>query len=465
MPVVQLASAVQLPGPALSCSAWRLVVLSPSLVAGSCGPADPGSALRLKCARVPSSGTCLTRSVADDVTAIGQLPAVAKILQAVSQVTGLRFAAVARVTETDWTACAVQESIGFGLSPGDQLALESTICNEIRQHRQPVVFGHASAHPEFSTHATPRLYGFESYISIPIVRRDGSFFGTLCALDPEPRRLDDPAIVRTLELFAELLAEQLEAHEGALTTARALARERDVGVLREQFMAVLGHDLRNPLQVVSLYTRLLQDESLPAAWAQQLDDMARACARMSELIDNMLDLARGRLGDGIPVSVRSEPRFDKVLSNLVSEVGAAFPGTPMLADLQYTGPVDCDRHRMSQLVANLLVNAASHGGQGRPVRLISCAREGWLELMVANEGEPIPDHRRAELFAPFTRLESGNAAQGLGLGLYIAAQIAKAHGGMLELASSDSSGTCFRCRIPLAGQLLPGSTADGDASE
>ena len=125
-------------------------------------------------------------SIARDIAAISRIEAVPMILKAVTHATGMRFAAVARVTESKWTACAVYDDIQFGLQPGGELALEATFCNEIRQSGKPVVFGQASTDPVFASHPLPPLYGFESYISVPIVRRDGSFFGTLCALDPLP---------------------------------------------------------------------------------------------------------------------------------------------------------------------------------------------------------------------------------------------------------------------------------------
>ncbi len=101
-----------------------------------------------------------------DIEAISSIDAVPVILSMVKHLTGMRFAAVARVTERNWVACAVDDSIDFGLKPGGELVLESTICHEIRQHQQPVIFGHASAHPIFSRHHTPQTYGLESYISI-----------------------------------------------------------------------------------------------------------------------------------------------------------------------------------------------------------------------------------------------------------------------------------------------------------
>ncbi|QNK03877.1 GAF domain-containing protein [Dyella telluris] len=137
------------------------------------------------------------------------MPAVAIILEEVSRATGMRFATVARVSDTRWTACAVYDTIDFGLRAGQDLALETTICNEIRKHGQTVVFNHASTHPLFACHPTPALYGFESYISVPIYLADGRFFGTLCAVDPQPRELD-PATIQVLEDYARAIGVELD---------------------------------------------------------------------------------------------------------------------------------------------------------------------------------------------------------------------------------------------------------------
>lgn len=144
-----------------------------------------------------------------DVDLIAHMPGIAAILEEVSRVTGMPFATVARVSDTRWTACAVYDTINFGLHAGQDLALETTICNEIREHGRTVMFNHASTHPLFSKHPTPALYGFESYISIPIYKKDGQFFGTLCAVDPQPRSLD-PATVGILEKYARAIGDEID---------------------------------------------------------------------------------------------------------------------------------------------------------------------------------------------------------------------------------------------------------------
>lgn len=157
-----------------------------------------------------SPGTTENAAAVRDVDLVARMPVVATILESVSRETGMRFATVARVSETRWTACAVYDTINFGLRAGQDLALETTICNEIREHGRTVTFDHASTHPLFSKHPTPALYGFESYISVPIYRASGQFFGTLCAVDPLPRHLDQ-ATIKVLERYARAIGDAIDA--------------------------------------------------------------------------------------------------------------------------------------------------------------------------------------------------------------------------------------------------------------
>jgi GAF domain-containing protein len=132
------------------------------------------------------------------------------MLEEVCHSTQMGFAAVARVTEDQWIACQVVDKIEFGLDPGDELAIKTTICDDIRRTGSGVIIDDVSAEAEWRTHPVPILYGFKSYISIPIIRADGSFFGTICAIDPEPRSLRSTEIVAMMEDYARRIAAILD---------------------------------------------------------------------------------------------------------------------------------------------------------------------------------------------------------------------------------------------------------------
>jgi signal transduction histidine kinase len=386
-------------------------------------------------------------SVQQDVDAVSGIAAVPRILDVVCQTTGLGFAAVARVTDQQWVCCSARDDIGFGLLPGGELKLETTICHEIRQHRQAVVIDDVQEDPQYAGHHTPAMYGFRSYISVPIVLPDGSFFGTLCGIDPRPAKLKNPTIVGMFELFAELIASHLDAHQRALASETALLDARQAAQLREQFIAVLGHDLRNPLQSLHMGTALL--ERAPDRLPGLLPVMQKSVQRMAELIENVMDFARGRLGGGLADVDRAAAPLGQDLEQVVQEARAIWPDRSIDYRSTLQGPVPADAKRIAQMLSNLLGNALKYGSREQPVEVrVETGAAGFV-LSVANGGPAIPASIRANLFQPFVRTHGHSSPEGLGLGLYIVAEIARAHGGTVDVASVEGR-TVFTFRMPLA---------------
>ena len=382
-----------------------------------------------------------------DIAAVNRIEAVSTILEVVCRTTGMGFAAVSRVTEDRWIACSVRDEIAFGLQPGDELKVETTICHEIRQSREAVVIDNVAEDTIYCGHHTPTKYGFQSYISMPIILSDGTFFGTLCAIDPRPARLDTPQTIGMFKLFSELIATHLEAADRLAVTEARLLSERETSELREQFIAVLGHDLRNPLASIAAGTRMLTKEDQKEPAGEILGLMQKSVARMSALIDNVLDFARGRLGSGITLK-RSPQSLEPVLNQVIAELRAGSPGRKIETTFDLTRAVDCDGGRIAQLFSNLLGNAVTHGAAERPIRVHATTQDGKFELSVANAGEPIPSEAMERLFQPFYRVAEQGSQQGLGLGLYIASEIARAHGGTIDVTSSPAE-TRFTFRMPL----------------
>lgn len=369
-----------------------------------------------------------------DIELIGRIRAVPTLLDVVCLTTGMRFAAVARVTEDRWIACRVRDDINFGLRPGGELPVETTICDAIRKTQTAVIIENVADDPRYVRHDTPKMYGFQSYISVPVVLPDGTFFGTLCAIDPLPARIHTPQIVGMFEKFAELIGYYYEAELQLRMKDEQILDEGRTAQLREQFIAVLGHDLRNPLAGVAAGIRLIGNTPLDRK-AQGIVPLVQASvARMAALIDNIMDFARGRLGDGLTLA-RQKADLNAVIAPLVDELLAAHEGRTIERDLRLPKPVDCDPVRIAQLVSNLLANALTYGAADGPVRLRATEQGGRLELSVSNTGDPIPPSLLAHLFEPFERGTVRPSQQGLGLGLYIAYQIARAHGGKLAVAS------------------------------
>lgn len=393
----------------------------------------------------------MRQSIAEDVATIGRISAVPAILQVISESTGMGFAAVARVTETSWTACSVLDKLGFGLKPGDELELATTICHEIHisHQRQPVIIDSVSQDEFYRSHHTPRIYKFESYIAVPVFLSNGEFFGTICALDPKPAHLTGTSIEAMMTSFARLLAIQIEAEEH-LERARAdLRAEREVSELREQFIAVLGHDLRNPLFAITASAELLLRKPLDQKQRQIVQHILTSGRRAAQLVDDVLDFARGRLGHGIPLSIRACTDLNEALHHVVSEVQRVHPTRRIRSRIGGLEAIRCDRERIAQLLSNLVANAINHGDNRGPVKVAARVEEGKFLIRVSNQGEPIPESVLPQLFLPYSRPGTDLPQAGLGLGLYIASQIAVAHGGRLDVHSTREDGTTFTFNMPL----------------
>ncbi len=384
-----------------------------------------------------------------EISAISRIEAVPRILEVICRTTGMGFAAIARVTESRWVCCAVRDEIQFGLHPGDELKVETTICNEIRRDQNAVVIDEVATDQSYKGHHTPAMYGFQSYISVPIVRSNGRFFGTLCAIDPRPARVNTPETIGMFKLFAELIATHIDASEQLASRDADLLDERAASELREQFIAVLGHDLRNPLASIAAGVRMLGKSRAADKTTDILGIMQSSVLRMSGLIDNVLDFARGRLGGGLTLNRNADESLEPVLKQVIGELLASWPERVIETHFTLRDPIDCDRGRLAQLFSNLLGNALAYGATLSPIRVLARTHDGFFELSVSNSGDPIPAAALDRLFQPFSRGAVRPNQQGLGLGLYIASEIARAHGGTLAVVSAGAE-TSFTFRMPCA---------------
>jgi signal transduction histidine kinase len=388
----------------------------------------------------------LDTALTADVAAISRIDAVASILEIVCRTTGMGFAAVARVTRDRWVACAVRDEIAFGLLPGGELDVQTTICDEIRDSGRAVVIDHVAQDETFRDHHTPRLYGLQSYISMPIIRENGAFFGTLCAIDPRPARLNRPEVIGMFRNFAQLIAFHLDAQERAARQDAALLDAQETAKLREQFVAILAHDLRNPLASIDAGVNVILRRSPDEKTRPIGEHMQRSVRRMAALIDDTLDFARGRLGGGFLLERDPAAPLSDYLEQVIGELRDQSEN-PIEARIELMHPVNCDPRRVAQIASNLVANAMKHGAPNRPIRVRASTDNKGFELTVANEGDPIDGIAAQQLFQPFFRGQGRSSNQGLGLGLYIASELARAHGGKIEVASSKEE-TRFVLSIP-----------------
>ena len=303
----------------------------------------------------------------------------------------------------------------------------------------------------FETHLAPllRLQGMVEELALDLLHSDGTKIPVI-ANAAEKRDRKGRHLLTRITLFK---AVDRRTYERGLVEARTQAEtaatlEHEASVLREQFIAVLGHDLKNPLAALAAGVGMLEGDTLSERGSVVVKEMSASITRARALVENVLDFARGRLGGGLTLTHGDDQPLEPVLEQVVSEVRAIAPDREIRADLSITEPVDCDPGRIAQLASNLLSNAVTHGAPELPITIEARTDNGRFTLAVTNCGVPITPKARAQLFQPFFRGAVRPSQQGLGLGLFIVDQIAKAHGGTMEVVSTEEL-TRFSFSMPL----------------
>ena len=224
-----------------------------------------------------------------------------------------------------------------------------------------------------------------------------------------------------------------------------------LGRARDVFVGILAHDLRTPLGAIAMSAQyLLQADDLPAQVLRVSATVQRSGTRMQRMIKDVLDFTRTRLGDLLPVAL-APCNLGNVCQQAITEIEAMHPDSAVrwLSDGDLFG--NWDRGRLAQMLTNLLQNAIDHGRTESPVILTTHGADDVVKITVFNEGEAIPPSAWQTIFDPLTRASSDDSSRragaGLGLGLFIARQIALAHGGNLDV-SSDNDGTTFTASLP-----------------
>jgi signal transduction histidine kinase len=215
------------------------------------------------------------------------------------------------------------------------------------------------------------------------------------------------------------------------------------------FLAVLGHDLRSPLTtVLAAANTLLRSEDESSGTAKAAALIARSGKRMGWMVSDLIEFTRTRLGDGIPL-VRVPMDLAVVIREAIEEIEAAHPG--QVVRLTTTGELSgrWDPARLGQAIVNLIQNGIQHGSAKTPVTVSLNGQAD--EVVVHNQGPPIPDHDRQRIFEPLVSVaetSSPHAPPHMGLGLHIAREIVQSHGGAIAVESSEAAGTTFKVSLP-----------------
>ncbi len=247
-----------------------------------------------------------------------------------------------------------------------------------------------------------------------------------------------------LTRFNETIDQSLAESVGRFAT--------DLEKAREIFIGILGHDLQSPLSAVlsgsefMLETRSLTEPNL--AIATRILSSAR---RMSRMVSDVLDFTRSRLGPGIPITP-SDMNLNDLIRRGIDEIASTHPDRPVLFNSTGDLQGSWDAGRIGQLISNLVNNAVQHGDKDSRVDVSALGEPKDVVIRVHNFGQAIPASSLPHIFSPFKRLRPDapepGARENMGLGLYIAERIVTAHGGTIDVRSSDEAGTLFTVRMP-----------------
>lgn len=229
------------------------------------------------------------------------------------------------------------------------------------------------------------------------------------------------------------------------------ALRKDIA-LRELFIAILGHDLRNPLSAITFAAAtLLRRDDVPAALGKVHRRISACADRMRRLIDDLLDMSRIRAGQGLPLE-RAPSDLHAIFRQVIDELELTHPDRVFEVKFEGDGHGNWNPSRMGQLLSNLVGNALDYSPFPTPVRITVWEQDSAVVLKVNNQGAPIPPEAVATIFDPFRRgeqsTEVARRTQGLGLGLFIVREIARAHGGSVQVTSNATEGTTFTVKLP-----------------
>lgn len=310
----------------------------------------------------------------------------------------------------------------------------------------PLIINQASQNPQFANHPGVRLYGIESYIAVPLIRRDGRYFGTLCSLDPQPANLNENSLV-IFKLLSQLIAFELEAED------EKQAREAEISALND-VIAIAAHDLRQPLAALQLRTYLAarwgRRDGVSRELENMLDSLATDVRRATALTDILLDVGRIEAG-GFKLDL-SQVDLVQIILKAVEDLENAVIWAKFELELPPSLKIQGDETRLGQVIRNLLDNAVKYSpGSTKPVevRLRNLPGES-ISLEVRDYGMGVAANDLSRLFERQFRTQAAKASniQGSGFGLYISQKIVEAHRGQIWADLPSSGGLRFNITLP-----------------
>lgn len=405
----------------------------------------------------------------DDIEQVQKLDIVDTMLEVICRTTGLRFAAIARVTQDRWIACRVRDEIEFGLKDGGELQVDTTLCNEIRDHRQPIVIDHVDRDEKYCNHHTPKMYGFQSYISLPIFLKTGEFFGTLCALDAKPAELNNVKTIGMFRLFGDLLSfhikstEVMEASNAALQDLSVQLSTRNDEVRQYQFIS--NHNLQEPLRKISIYSDMMLN-SVKERNHETTSELARKINSNVQIVSSLIhDLATlSEIRDN--VDQFELVNLNEVVNESAEQLDSALQSKDGNLIVNGTLPsIVGSRIQLKQLFFHLIDNAITFARKNVPLQItISSDRSSsnhlsplgselkpkeYFKVSVKDNGIGIEESQLEKIFDLFSQVNPKATQNGSGIGLSSCRRIVNNHHGLIQARPTPGNGATFDIFLPI----------------
>jgi signal transduction histidine kinase len=405
-------------------------------------------------------------SLSKDIQNIKQIPIVPTLLEVVCRTTGMGFAAIARVTQDRWIACGVRDEIHFGLEEGGELNIETTICNEIRDIGQIVVIDHVDENELYVNHHTPKLYGFQSYISMPIFLKNGDFFGTLCALDPKPAQLNNEKIMGMFKLFADLISfhlqsiDLMEKSDHAVSEMnRQLIKSLDEN---RQYQHISSHNLQEPLRKIRMFSSMLVD-----ATEENDTDRAKTLALKVNANAQKFSMMIKDLSDFSELNSTSFETVDlnKIITDVCTQLDQELNAKNAVISVSVMPVLQAVSLQMEQLFYHLIHNAIKFSKKEEILRIEIVSKTlsstevaqyvpkakgaQFVEIKLKDNGIGIEKSQHESIFDIFSQLPYEEEAKGRGIGLSYCRKIIRNHGGFITVSSEAGHGTDFSIILPI----------------
>ncbi|WP_289041961.1 ATP-binding protein [uncultured Zobellia sp.] len=395
-----------------------------------------------------------------DIEDIQSISIVPTILDVVCRATGMGFAAIARVTDETWVTCGVLDAIPFGLSVGDELEIETTFCKQVRESDKLVVIDHVEKDKVYHNHPIPAQYGFQSYISVPIVRKNGEFFGTLCALDLKPNKVNNPEIIAMFSMFTELIAFHLDALETMRRQDTAI-KKKDVELATYDFIS--SHDLQEPLRKIQILTSTLEkkeEKNLSEKGKKYFKSIKKAATRMRNILNDLLTYSETEFK---PKSFK-ELDLNVLVNRAKTRLSTQLEESNAIINTNDLCTLNIVPIQMEQLFYNLFANSLSFKSDKRPLLIEVGSKQGlgqsfgvqgleeakmYCEITVKDNGMGFEQQYSEKIFDIFQRLKSKENDKSTGIGLSIVRRIVENHNGKIIAIGKPDHFAIFKIYLPL----------------